>query len=204
MRNRSLLKIDPEIYVITITAYGDVSLAVKALKLGASDFVLKPWDNTKLVADIESGVKLRHSRIKAGKSGSTTEGVTGISQTEKQMIGESPSFKEVMSLVQKVAQTDVNVLITGENGTGKELIAREIHRLSGRNKKTLISVDLGAITSSLFESELFGHMKGAFTDAVNDRKGKFERLIREPFFLTKLATCPWNHKSSYLPPSKTG
>lgn len=172
---RELAKFDPGLSVVMITGFGDVELAVTALKEGAMDFVLKPWDNQKLLATIHSAVKLTHSRREVKSLSRETESLkAGLTGKPVHIIGHSPAMNDLMKMVRKVADTDANVLITGENGTGKELIAREIHRLSERSSKIMVPVDLGAVPDTLFESELFGHVKGAFTDAQADRCGKVE------------------------------
>lgn len=174
-----VIEYQPSISVIMITAYGDVSLAVRAIQMGATDFVLKPWDNEKLLSTINSACKLSSSRNKAQKSARTTSGNTNI-------IGKSEAWINVMQMVNKVATTSANVLITGENGTGKEVVAEELHRLSSRARKPMISVDMGSITETLFESELFGHKKGAFTDAHTDREGKIEAANQSTLFLDEI------------------
>ena len=153
-----------------ITAFGDIELAVNALKEGASDFILKPWDNEKLIATLKMAVQLNISKKMVTElSERETELKREINKERRDIIGSSPGLLNIMNMVRKVARTDANVLITGENGTGKELIAREIHRLSARTKEILVTVDMGAISESLFESELFGHTKGSFTDAHENR-----------------------------------
>jgi DNA-binding NtrC family response regulator len=184
-------EIRPEIEVVLFTAYGDVELAVKALKQGAADFVLKPWDNEKLKATLRNVYKLRESRkeiknLKRKESALKSE----INRENYFIVAQSPQMQEVLSLVQKVAKTDANVLITGDNGTGKELIARELHRLSKRADEILVSVDMGAISETLFESELFGHKKGAFTDAREDRTGKIENANYGTLFLDEIGNLP--------------
>ena len=170
-----ILEKDPKAVVILITAFGDVEMAVKALKEGATDFVLKPWQNEKLLATISSAIKLRQSYQEVDKLTQAKKQLEeDMGQPFKDIIGESQTMKSVFSLIDKVAKTDANVLILGENGTGKELVARAIHQRSLRKDNGFIGVDMGAITSSLFESELFGHKKGAFTDAREDRAGRFE------------------------------
>jgi DNA-binding NtrC family response regulator len=166
-------------------------LAVKALKQGAADFVLKPWDNEKLKATLRNVYKLRESRkeiknLKRKESALKSE----INRENYFIVAQSPQMQEVLSLVQKVAKTDANVLITGDNGTGKELIARELHRLSKRADEILVSVDMGAISETLFESELFGHKKGAFTDAREDRTGKIENANYGTLFLDEIGNLP--------------
>lgn len=177
----------PDISVVLITAYGDVELAVKALKQGATDFIPKPWENSKLLATLKSAILLNFSKkevesLKLKEKGLREE----INREQKHILGSSPALLKVMGVVRKVARTNANILITGENGSGKELIARAIHRLSARNKELLVSVDLGALSESLFESELFGHVKGAFTDAREDRVGKFETAHRGTLFLDEI------------------
>ena len=172
---RELVKFDPDLSVVMITAFGDVELAVTALKEGAVDFVLKPWDNQKLMATMRTAVRLTESRRKVESLQREKDLLTDQLKGQRiPLIGRSRVMKEVMDLVQKVADTPANILITGENGTGKELIAREIHWLSGRSGQIMVTVDMGAVPDSLFESELFGHVKGAFTDAHSDRCGKIE------------------------------
>ena len=180
-------EINPDISVVMITAYGDVELTVKALKAGASDFVLKPWDNTKLIATLKSALQLNLSKREVSQLKEKEKGLkTEMNREQKFIVGSSPQLMHVLNLVRKVAKTDANVLITGENGTGKELIAQEIHRLSNRAGEVLVSVDMGAITETLFESELFGHVKGAFTDARENRAGKFEVADKGSLFLDEI------------------
>jgi DNA-binding NtrC family response regulator len=172
---RELIRFDPELSVVMITAFGDVELAVTALKEGAVDFVLKPWDNQKLTATMRTAVQLTESRRQVKSLQKEKELLRDELRGQRiPLIGKSRTMKKVMDLVHKVAATPANILITGENGTGKELIAREIHWLSERSEKIMVTVDMGAVPDSLFESELFGHVKGAFTDAKSDRCGKIE------------------------------
>jgi two-component system response regulator HydG len=182
-----ILKIDPAAVVIMITAYGDVEMAVQAIKQGAADFVLKPWQNEKLLATISAGLKLRQSQteITALKS-REKQLATDIDQKFMNIIGDSEPMRQIFEDIAKVAQTDANILILGENGTGKELVAREIHRKSLRHDNVFIAVDMGAITETLFESELFGHVKGAFTDAREDRTGRFELAREGTLFLDEI------------------
>jgi DNA-binding NtrC family response regulator len=177
----------PDISIVLITAYGDVELAVKALKQGATDFVAKPWENSKLMATVKSALQLNLSKkevvyLKQKEKGLKEE----INREQKHIIGSSPTLLRVMKVVRKVARTNANILITGENGTGKELIAWEIHRQSVRKSELLVTVDMGALSETLFESELFGHVKGAFTDARQDRAGKFETANRGTLFLDEI------------------
>jgi two-component system response regulator HydG len=165
-----ILAIDPQAVVVFITAYGDAERAVKAIKSGATDFVLKPWQNEKLLATISSSVKLRRSRLEANDLRAKQKEMSAVmDQPFVDFIGNSPKMHEVFNTIKKVAQTDANVLILGENGTGKELVARALHRNSPRRDEVFISVDLGSLSDTLFESELFGHERGAFTRC---QKGK--------------------------------
>lgn len=185
---KEILNLDPSISIIMITAYGDVELAVRAVKEGAFDFILKPWDNFKLITTIHAALKLRTSKLENLHLKKTTHILKNeLNTSDYSIIGKSEAMKEVMSMVSKVAQTEANIFITGENGTGKELIAKEIHRLSKRNEEVLVTVDMGAVSESLFESELFGYIKGAFTDAKTDRVGKFEAAHQGSLFLDEIA-----------------
>jgi DNA-binding NtrC family response regulator len=189
----------PELSVVMITAYGDIDTAVKALKAGASDFVLKPWDNDKLLATIKLAIQLNLSReevrhLKERESELKREMV----RESKTIIGSSPKWSSVLNVVRKVAGTDANVLITGENGTGKELIAKEIHRLSKRSAEIMVSVDMGSLSETLFESELFGHVKGAFTDARENRQGKFEIAHKGTLFLDEIGNLSFHLQSKLL------
>ncbi|MEM9392158.1 MAG: sigma-54 dependent transcriptional regulator [Bacteroidota bacterium] len=180
-------ELDPEVVVILITAYGEVDLAVKAMKNGASDFVLKPWKNQKLLGTISSALELRQSKKQVAQLKETSRVLAQeTSQEYEDFIGNSAAIKQVKSLINKVAKTDAEVLILGENGTGKELVARAIHNRSGRKEEVFINVDLGAITETLFESELFGHVKGAFTDAKHDKAGRFELGSKGTVFLDEI------------------
>jgi DNA-binding NtrC family response regulator len=182
-----ILEKDPQAVVILITAFGDVEMAVKALKEGATDFVLKPWQNEKLIATLSSAIKLKRSYKEVDKLKQTNKELEKeLNQPFKDIIGTSPAIQRVFSLIDKVAATDANILILGENGTGKELIARAIHNRSLRKDNAFITVDMGAITESLFESELFGHKKGSFTDAKEDRAGRFEVATGGSLFLDEI------------------
>lgn len=194
-----ILKSDPQAVVILITAYGEVDLAVKAMKQGATDFVLKPWKNQKLLGTIMSALRLRQSRNEVEKLKVTQEKLSdAIDQPFIDFIGESPAIKRVHELIDRVASTDADVLILGENGTGKEIVARAIHRNSQRRNKIFISVDLGAITETLFESELFGHVKGAFTDAKQDKPGRFELANGGTIFLDEIGNLSMSLQSKLL------
>ena len=184
---RRIKEIAKDSSVIMITAHGDVELAVRSLKEGAQDFVLKPWDNKKMLATIKSAFQLVNSRRQVTilrKKEKTLKHI--INQNQKEIIGNSKAIIDVLTITRKVATTDANILITGENGTGKELIAQEIHRASSRKEEVLINVDLGSIPDSLFESTLFGHTKGSFTDAHEDRAGKFEAANGGTLFLDEI------------------
>ncbi|MDA3861581.1 MAG: sigma-54 dependent transcriptional regulator [Melioribacteraceae bacterium] len=185
---KEILKIDSSAVVILITAYGDVETAVKTIKEGATDFILKPWQNEKFLATFASAVKLRESRNELNLIRSRQKHLSADLDTKfHDIIGASSLMKEVFATIEKVAKTDANVLILGENGTGKELVARAIHRQSHRADDVFINVDMGAISSSLFESELFGHSKGAFTDAKENHTGRFETASGGTIFLDEIS-----------------
>ncbi|WP_020530658.1 sigma-54-dependent transcriptional regulator [Flexithrix dorotheae] len=182
-----ILEINPGAVVILITAYGEVDLAVKAIKNGAVDFVLKPWKNEKLLATINSSLKLSRSKKEVEQLKNTQKKLTEEgNRPYQEFVGNSPAIQRVFDLIDKVAATDANVLILGENGTGKELVARALHRKSLRKNNIFISVDLGAISETLFETELFGHVKGAFTDAKENRPGSFELASGGSIFLDEI------------------
>jgi DNA-binding NtrC family response regulator len=194
-----ILEKDPSAVVILITAFGDVEMAVKALKQGATDFILKPWQNEKLIATISTAIRLKQSYNEVDKLRKAKEMLEEqISKPFGEIIGESTAIKEVFGLIDKVAKTDANVLILGENGTGKELIARAIHQRSLRKDNSFVSVDMGAITETLFESELFGHKKGAFTDAREDRPGRFELANGGTLFLDEIGNLSMALQSKLL------
>ena len=182
-----IIEIDKDAVVVFITAYGDAEKAVKAIKAGATDFVLKPWQNEKLLATISSAIKLRRSKSEATDLKKKQKEISAIQdQPFHEFIGNSPEMQQVFSTIKKVAKTDANIFILGENGTGKELVARALHRNSARKDEVFISVDLGSIAETLFESELFGHMKGAFTDAKKDKQGRFEIASGGTLFLDEI------------------
>lgn len=192
-------KADEELPVVLFTAYADIDLAVKALKGGATDFVVKPWDNAKLLATLQSAYSLRQSRKEVKKLREKQSVLNRDIQKEEDICwGKSPAMQRLLTMIKKVAVTDANVLITGENGTGKELIAKMIHRYSPRAAETLISVDMGAVTETLFESELFGHVKGAFTDAKVDRSGKFEAADGGSLFLDEIGNLSYPLQAKLL------
>jgi len=182
-----IVNTDPQAVVVLITAYGDVEMAVRAIKTGAFDFVLKPWQNQKLLATVAAALSLRRSRQETGRLRSRQQQLSAdMDQPFTAIIGQSPSMHELFRTIGKIAPTDASVLVLGENGSGKEVIAREIHRRSLRANEVFISVDMGAISESLFESELFGHAKGAFTDAKSDRAGRFEIASGGSLFLDEI------------------
>ncbi|HOP12526.1 sigma-54 dependent transcriptional regulator [Lentimicrobium sp.] len=194
-----IIEIDPLAVVIFITGYGDIELAVQGIKEGATNFILKPWDNKKLLATITANLKVRHNKeeIEDLKSKQKVL-IANQDQAYGNLIGQSPAMQKVMATVEKVAKTEANVLILGENGTGKELIARAIHKASSRHNEVFISVDLGAISETLFESELFGFKKGAFTDAKEDRAGRFEAANKGTVFLDEIGNLSFNLQSKLL------
>ena len=188
-------KEDASIQVILFTAYADIDLAVRGIKEGAADFVVKPWDNAKLLETLKTAYNIRTANRK-GISIATDKLV--VSKESGMFWGESNAMQQLRSLIEKVARTDANILVTGENGTGKEMLAREIHLLSNRKKETLVPVDMGAITETLFESELFGHVKGAFTDARADRPGKFEVANKGTLFLDEIGNLSYHLQAKLL------
>jgi len=182
-----ILEFDSSSVVVLITAYGDVQMAVRAIKAGATDFVLKPWENEKLLATIYSSLRLRESRNEIESLRIKNKEINqALNEKFSDIIGQSQPMQRIFQTIERVAHTDANVLILGENGTGKELIARAIHRNSSRKHESFVSVDLGSITETLFESELFGHKKGAFTDAKEDRAGRFELANKGTLFLDEI------------------
>lgn len=180
--------------VIMITAYGDIDLAVRSLKEGASDFMIKPWHNEKLLSTINEAIKKKGS----SKSTPSTIKYAGDSIIGSLLLGESEAMKDIFLMIDKIAPTDANVLILGENGTGKDLIAQAIQQKSLRNNKPFIKVDAGALTESLFESELFGHKKGAFTDAREDRIGRFEAANTGTIFLDEIGNISLQQQAKLL------
>lgn len=188
---RRIREINPEIVVVMITAYGDIETAVKSIKEGATDFVVKPWQNEKLLATLSAAMKLRCSMTEVGSLRSRQRQLSeDLDHPFTDFIGKSPAMQGVYATITKVAVTDANVLILGENGTGKELVARELHRMSSRANEVFITSDMGAITETLFESELFGHVRGAFTDAREDRAGRFEIASGGTLFLDEIGNLP--------------
>jgi DNA-binding NtrC family response regulator len=183
-----VLDLNPKQKVILFTAYGDVEMAVRAIKSGATDFVLKPWENDKLLATILTALGKKDE----AKAEETAEG------WKRDIIGNSEAMQKVFDTIERVAQTDANILILGENGTGKDLVAKAIHRLSNRSSNSYVQADLGAVSETLFESELFGHKKGAFTDAKEDRTGLFEEAHGGTIFLDEIGNIPMTLQSKLL------
>ena len=185
---REIKRMHPALPVVLFTAYGDIDLAVRGIKEGATDFVVKPWDNAKLIETLLNACN------QASKRGKKKE----ERKSSAMYWGASAPMRELRALVEKIAETDANVLITGENGTGKEMLAREIHGLSKRFRRDMVTVDMGAVTETLFESELFGHKKGAFTDAHADRAGKFEAADGGTIFLDEIGNLPYHLQAKLL------
>ena len=183
-----IMRADPDSAVVIITAHGAVSIAVEAIKAGASDFVAKPWSNERLEATVRSAAALRRSRVDARMERGRTSELALTPDTP--LLGNSAAMERVRKLIERAAPTDANVLILGENGTGKEVVAREIHGASRRSDKPLVSIDLGATSESLFESELFGHLKGAFTGAAGERIGRLKAADKSTLFLDEIGNLP--------------
>lgn len=188
---REIKKIQPDLPVVLFTAYADIELAIRGIKEGATDFIVKPWDNQKLVETLKTAIQ----SVPNVKNNGSKE---VFSSAQSIYWGKSEVMQKLRILIEKVAATDANILITGENGTGKEVLAREIHALSNRRQEEMVSVDLGAITDSLFESELFGHVKGSFTDAYTDRIGKFETADKSTLFLDEIGNLPYHQQAKLL------
>ncbi|MBN2212908.1 MAG: sigma-54-dependent Fis family transcriptional regulator, partial [Bacteroidales bacterium] len=196
---REILRSDPLATVILITAYGDIELAVKSIKEGATDFITKPWDAEKLIITLKNAVELRRSKLEIKKLNEKKEELTNEIDRHYQMFtGQSDAFNQIISTIEKVARTDADILLTGENGTGKEIVAREIHRRSKRAREVFVSADMGSLTETLFESEMFGHMKGSFTDAKNDRIGRFESASGGTLFLDEIGNLSMSLQAKLL------
>jgi DNA-binding NtrC family response regulator len=194
-----ILTLDPSAVVVLITAYGDVQMAVKAIKAGATYFLLKPWENERLLATLNSAMKLRESRDQVETLKIKNQEINeALNEKYSDILGQSQAMQRIFQTIDRVAHTDANVLILGENGTGKELIARAIHRNSARKHESFVSVDLGSITETLFESELFGHKKGSFTDAKEDRPGRFELANGGTLFLDEIGNLSMPLQSKLL------
>ena len=193
-----VLALDPQAVVVLVTAHGDVSLAVEAMKKGAADFVTKPWDNDRLIATVLAASNLRRSRVEATELRTRSRGLAEATRIDGEIIGTSAPMLRVFQTVRRAAPTDANVLILGENGTGKELFAREIHRYSRRAREAFVRVDLGTLSPQLFESELFGHRRGAFTDARQDRVGFLRAAAGGTLFLDEIGNVPLHLQGKLL------
>jgi len=183
-----ILQRDPQAVVVMITAHAGIGVAVEAMKRGATDFVSKPWSNERLLATVRTAAALRASRAEVAAERGKVEAIAGGG--EAPLLGDSPAMARIWSLIERAGPTEANVLILGENGTGKELVARELHRRSRRAGRIMVSVDLGAVAANLFESELFGHVKGAFTDARGDRIGRMQAADQGTLFLDEIGNLP--------------
>jgi len=193
-----VLAIDPQAVVVLVTAHSDMTLAVRAMKEGAADFVVKPWENERLIATLTAAANLRRASTEAAELKTRQRGLAAASQSEVAIVGASPAIRHVFDLIRRAAPTDANVLILGENGTGKELVAREIHRQSKRANEIFLRVDLGSVPAALFESELFGHKRGAFTDAKDDRTGRFRAATSGTLFLDEIGNVPLHLQAKLL------
>ncbi len=193
-----VLAIDPQAVVVLVTAHSGVELAVHAMKQGAADFVTKPWENERLLATLLAAVNLRRSRVEAAEWRNRNRGLAAATHIESGMIGTSSATLRVFESIRRAAPTDANVLILGENGTGKELVAREIHRHSRRAQEVFLRVDMGALSPQLFESELFGHRRGAFTVDKEDRIGLFRAATGGTLFLDEIGNLPLHLQSKLL------
>src|SRR5215510_9633423 len=198
---------DPTLPVVVMTAWGSVDLAVEAMRRGARDFIQKPWDNARLLSVLRTQIELaqalrRGQRLEA-ENLALRDSVSESTELP-QIVAESPAMKNVLKLVERVGPADANVLITGENGTGKEVIARALHAISGRSARPLVSVNAGALAEGVFESELFGHVRGAFTDAKSDRAGRFELADGGTLFLDEIGNIPLSQQAKMLRTIETG
>ena len=199
--------VDPTLPVVVMTAWGSVDLAVEAMRRGARDFIQKPWDNARLLAvlrtQVELGEALRRGRRLEAENMALRDSVAEANDLP-QVVADSPAMKSVLNLVERIGPADANVLITGENGTGKEVITRLLHSISSRRSKPLISLNAGALAEGVFESELFGHVRGAFTDAKSDRVGRFELADGGTLFLDEIGNVPLNLQAKLLRVLETG
>ena len=196
---KEILKVDSDVVVIMITAYGDIDIAVNAIKIGATDFIQKPFEKDKLISTLQSAYKLSESRKEVSQLKIKQEILTeDINRNYNMFVGTSEKMRKVILTISKVAKTDANVMILGENGTGKELVARELHKQSKRSKEVFVTVDMAAVSETLFESELFGHVKGAFTDAKGSRTGRFEAASGGSLFLDEIANLTMPLQSKIL------
>ena len=198
----------PTLPVVVMTAWGSVDVAVEAMRRGARDFIQKPWDNARLLSvlriQVELGQALRRGERLEAENLALRDSAAGYAATTPRVIAESPAMKSVLNLVERIGPADANVLITGENGTGKEVVARALHACSARSAKPMVSVNAGALAEGLFESELFGHVRGAFTDAKTDRVGRFELADGGTLFLDEIANVPLNLQTKLLRVLETG
>ncbi len=196
---REIKKFRKDMEVVMFTAYGDIETAVRATHEGAADFILKPWENEKLLATLKAALNLRKSNLQVGNLIKREQDLKAeMNRDDRMIIGDSPIMRQILDLVKRVAATDANIMITGENGTGKELIAKEIHRLSERHNELLVTVDLGSMSESLFESEMFGHTRGSFTDAHEDRTGKIMLAQKGTLLLDEIGNLPLQLQSKLL------
>jgi DNA-binding NtrC family response regulator len=194
-----ILEIDPILVVVMITAHGSVDTVVEAMKCGATDFVAKPWQNEKIVATVSTGVELHRSRVEANSLRQANRALLeAAAPADNAIVGDSVQMQQVLTMVARAAPTDANVLILGENGTGKELIARELHRQSQRSGQVFLTVDMGSISETLFESELFGHKKGAFTGADDERTGRFQAANGGTIFLDEIGNLAVHMQAKLL------
>lgn len=200
--------VDPSLPVVVMTAWGSVNLAVEAMRRGARDFIQKPWDNARLIAVLRTQVELaealRRGQDLEAENLALRDNAAESSSKLPRVIAESAAMKGILRLVERIGPADANVLITGENGTGKEVVARSLHAASARSSKPLISLNAGALAEGVFESELFGHVRGAFTDARTDRVGRFELADRGTLFLDEIANVPLNLQPKLLRVLETG
>ncbi|MBB1367709.1 sigma-54-dependent Fis family transcriptional regulator [Pseudoalteromonas sp. SR44-5] len=196
---KKIIEQDANIVVLLMTAYGDIQLAVDAIKAGASDFIAKPWQNEQLLGAVAAAFSHAKDKQQVGKLTRQKDGLNQVLNNQPfEFLGQSAAMQQVFTTIEKAAQTDANILITGESGTGKELTAHAIHQASMRHNQTFMSLDMGAVAQNLFESELFGHKKGAFTDAKSDRIGKFELAQGGSLFLDELGNLPLEHQAKLL------
>ncbi|MFK3862796.1 sigma-54-dependent transcriptional regulator [Pseudoalteromonas rhizosphaerae] len=196
---KKIIEQDANIVVLLMTAYGDIQLAVDAIKAGASDFIAKPWQNEQLLGAVAAAFSHAKDKQQVGKLTRQKDGLNQVLNNQPfEFLGQSAAMQQIFTTIEKAAQTDANILITGESGTGKELTAHAIHQASMRHNQTFMSLDMGAVAQNLFESELFGHKKGAFTDAKSDRIGKFELAQGGSLFLDELGNLPLEHQAKLL------
>lgn len=195
---QEILKHDPDAVVVMVTAHGGLDIAVEAMKFGATDFIAKPWQNEKLIATLSAAMKLRATRSEAKQLKLSNEALAAVSSSSQAMIADSTAMQQVNSLIERAAPTDANVLILGENGTGKELVARAVHAQSNRASQVFMAIDLGSIAENLFESELFGHKKGAFSGAERDRVGRLQAADKGTLFLDEIGNIPLSLQAKLL------